>query len=287
MINHIRTLLLNRMDTVAGLVSGQPGSEYIDPTFRQVNLPAQFKQLYDVLFPDGATLYQRNYTLASVMRILHAPDMEAYTLSLDPRYTYTFSEDYMASIREAAVSITSWKSTSSNTTLGYDFFDTRRWTQGSTILDWVVRHEETDGNAISVQLESRRENRIALTFSRGRSQSIPLVPDYLNIYIQDPDNALSSRFRFDIRYQPAAPSNVHRLLADLEALDARNGLAALVFADWPEYSSLISALRNLWQHADEANVRLGALLLGYALKCEQLRLGIPLLVSSSTLRRYS
>jgi hypothetical protein len=220
------------------------------------------------------------------MRLLHAPEFEQYTLLLDERYTYSFSEDYVAALRNSAVSVSKWASTGCDTDIIYNHYSTRRWNQGSVVLNWTITHEALDGDVITIRLNTKAAQQIPLRFTGGRSQAINLVPDYLTVQLLDDDNALSERFRFEVQYQPVVPGGMVDLLSGLKALDARNGLASLLFTDWKPYSDAISELHDLWRYSDESNVQLAAALLGYAYKCEQIRRGIPLSTTVSTLRRF-
>lgn len=90
MINHVRTLLLNQLPQPADT----PGVEFVDPTFRPVNLPQWMLDVLVVLLPPGSTDEQRNYRMIAVLRILHQIDLLPYTLMFDPRVTYTLSDLY-------------------------------------------------------------------------------------------------------------------------------------------------------------------------------------------------
>ena len=70
MINHARTLLLNRS---ASYFTGVALSEYIPPDFVPVKLPASLAGMRDILFPQGIDKLAENTIAARLMQLLHAP----------------------------------------------------------------------------------------------------------------------------------------------------------------------------------------------------------------------
>ena len=86
MINHVRTLILNRS---ADTMSAVSGSVYIDPGFRRVDVPESLLFAESLLFSDTANDAEREVKVNAVMRILHCPDLERYVLVSDPRLTYS------------------------------------------------------------------------------------------------------------------------------------------------------------------------------------------------------
>ena len=47
----------------------------------------------DILFPPGIDKYAENYIAAMLMQLLHAPELEPFTLIYDDRYTYDIAGD--------------------------------------------------------------------------------------------------------------------------------------------------------------------------------------------------
>lgn len=87
MINHVRTLLLNR-DGDKRPTADFFGEELVPEDFRELALNSELDNLRAILFgtnPDHAGL---NYRLWEYMRLLHSTEFEAYVLDLDPRVTY-------------------------------------------------------------------------------------------------------------------------------------------------------------------------------------------------------
>ena len=87
MINHARTLLLNR-DGSKRPTPAFFGEEYVPSTFGPVDLPAGLLTARTALLggnPDDAGL---NYMLWQYCRILHSTEFEDYVYNLDTRVTY-------------------------------------------------------------------------------------------------------------------------------------------------------------------------------------------------------
>lgn len=86
MINHCRTLLLNRDSTQASISNF--GHEYVPPTFRAVHLPTSLQRVSRALFgvvPDVAGM---NYRLRQLAALWHTREIEPYVLRTDARITY-------------------------------------------------------------------------------------------------------------------------------------------------------------------------------------------------------
>jgi hypothetical protein len=87
MINHARTLLLNR-DGDKRPVATFFGEEYVPELFRTVDLPSELVTARDALLgnnPDDAGI---NYMVWQYMKLLHSTEFEDYVLALDTRITY-------------------------------------------------------------------------------------------------------------------------------------------------------------------------------------------------------
>jgi hypothetical protein len=87
MINHARTLLLNRPGNTRPLPTFF-GEELVPAEFRPVDLTGSLASLHQALFgtnPDDAGM---NYRLWEYMRLLHSTDFVAYVTDLDSRFTY-------------------------------------------------------------------------------------------------------------------------------------------------------------------------------------------------------
>lgn len=87
MINHVRTLILNK----DGDKRPDPSfflEEYIDPAFRSIKTPVFLQRLNSILVGDNSDAAFANYRLWQYMKLLHSTEFVAYVLNLDPRVTY-------------------------------------------------------------------------------------------------------------------------------------------------------------------------------------------------------
>jgi hypothetical protein len=91
MVNHVRTLLLNRPASAV-----TPMGEYVPPSFRTVALPSYLQQARGLLFgprPDATML---DYRLRQYMALLHSTELVEFVTAPDPRITYTPGDRTMA-----------------------------------------------------------------------------------------------------------------------------------------------------------------------------------------------
>jgi hypothetical protein len=88
MLNHGRTLLLNRGPTVEAL-----GERLVPRSFTALDLPSYLRQLRGVLFGRNPDRAMFNYRLAQLMAVLHSTEYEQYLFDLDPRVTYLRRDD--------------------------------------------------------------------------------------------------------------------------------------------------------------------------------------------------
>lgn len=87
MINHARTLLLNRNG--ATHMASELGGEFVPADFRAITLPTYIKNVRAALFGADPDLLMQNYRLRQLMTILHATELVEFLTDLDPRITYS------------------------------------------------------------------------------------------------------------------------------------------------------------------------------------------------------
>ena len=87
MINHIRTLLLNR-DGNHGYGYDYPGEEFVLPTFRVKAVPTFLNGALRMLFGSNPDRLFLNYRMRQIMSLLHSTELEEFVLRLDSRVTY-------------------------------------------------------------------------------------------------------------------------------------------------------------------------------------------------------
>lgn len=86
MINHVRTLLMNRAKDGAHYT--EPGEEFIDPAFVPRLLPRTLRRAHAALFGSAPDRLFLNYRARQVMELLHSTELEEYVYASDGRVTY-------------------------------------------------------------------------------------------------------------------------------------------------------------------------------------------------------
>lgn len=252
MINHLRTLLLNR-DGSARPAATFFLEEYVDPEYRVVALPNEMRLVEQALFSDGDTAF-RNYRLAQYMTILHATEFEAYVLAFDGRITYRHGRSLLNERFGPAITIQ----------------------QGSETLHTVgsltpvpgrllYRYQLIkDGTALSItDLDTEKLVVWPLLYTGGLSEPIAL-PGQANYAVR-------------VQGQPGVPArwtltHLHKPEADLSgvvmALGARAHALDALFLDKPFYKTF----RELWDKHTLIQYRLAGVLLAYAHRLELKRI---------------
>ena len=83
MINHVRTLLLNRADREASVAGGW----YCDPSFVPVHVPATLVPYASVLFRNSRTTEDRLRNVDALMPYVYSPDLAFALEGIDGRTT--------------------------------------------------------------------------------------------------------------------------------------------------------------------------------------------------------
>lgn len=86
MINHVRTLLMNRGRD--GHAFDFPGEEFVPAEFVPRRLPVYLRSAHRALFGTNPDRLYLNYRLRQLMSMLHATELEEHVLAFDSRVTY-------------------------------------------------------------------------------------------------------------------------------------------------------------------------------------------------------
>jgi len=104
MINHARTLLLNRRTAD---MEGHPGYEYIPTTYEPIELPTAVGRVRAALFGDNPDPVYMHYRVRQCMQLLSAAGYNWRVEQLDPRIIYTtltrLSPQYQFGLRDTAL----------------------------------------------------------------------------------------------------------------------------------------------------------------------------------------
>ena len=288
MINHIRTLLLNKSSAVAGPATGIPACEYVPADFGPVAVPTDILPVRAALRLDDSNVFRLNHTLAWLMRLLHAPEFAPYTQLFDPRVTYDFTDDSYRDLRMNYVTVDDYGSSGAvRLEYGHSTYatlpDALKNLAGP--VRWRVRR--LGDSAVAISVNDGDESYIRVQMQDGRSHNIALVEDYLYIYLVSDTGALDQNFMFEVTINIPTALAAVPVLDRLRTLDASGGITAALFLPWADYAEEIAALGTIWRHSPEHTAKLAACALGYAYRIERQRRGVVVPTRESTLRRYA
>ena len=123
MINHVRTLLLNRLPASNDL-------EYVDPSYVPVVLPAWLADVAEILVPQDLSTQDAAQRVLGLLQPLHNLDMVEYTKMFDPRIAYSFSDNAFKDLRLTPIN-----------DVGLDF---------SLLLERLEQHDRSTGGGDTV-----------------------------------------------------------------------------------------------------------------------------------------
>lgn len=271
MINHARTLLLNRP---ASYFNGVAMSEYIDPLFKPVDLPVGLQAFRDILFTPGIDKFSENYIAAKLMQLLHAPELVDYTLAYDPRFTYDIGDDTVRALIESPVQIVASKNSDCDIVpkyrLNYDVSTRAPSTTGAH--DWTFSTGTDDVTRMVYSRSSAGVQEILMTNGTNISNAVSLLGGFIRVNFELPSLILTGRY--SIKYSALLPpfydlAKVNRA-AQLYVVQPRNRVS--VFDSVGEYADNIDDLRFVWQNTPEFVLSLGAIVSAYIARIESLRI---------------
>lgn len=258
MINHARTLLLNRPG------AGRPGAdffleEYVPTDYIPVTLTGSLSSVRSVLFganPDDAFM---NYRLHQFMKVLHANEYVSYVTELDSRVTY---------LPGRSVVDTSWSATADPlNAAGYastlDLLGNFVMEQNECRMDSVCVISIPSSGVVFVDNKTTKEKlETTYTMSSGLSNEIVLrgVPNVSFKLNGSP--TVGASWIVNVRKQ--ADAN----LADLPAkLQQSTVLWTTLFTGSEPYKTF----RALWENHAYLDYRLSGLLLALVYRTEAIR----------------
>lgn len=247
MINHFRTLLLNRS---APNFSTRPGEEYIPDDFAAMALPTYLQNIRVALFGSNPDWLFENYRVHQYTSLVHSTELEEFVLALDPRITYDpldtefFSEVFGAHAGKAGLHLF-------GEPLAPD-------ASGKSILRWKV--ELLDSDTASVEQITPISQTKTVEF-----KSEPLTDGLWMHFNASPGTI------WTLEYNRRPQRSLGEIVAGLESTTAQYwnrlfgvGSARAVSEPWQTF-------RNLWLLHPELPYRLGGFLLAfvYAIELER------------------
>lgn len=257
MINHARTLLLNR-DGADRPLPDFFLEELVEASFSAVSLPQFLRSVHTVLIGNSDNALA-NYRLRQYMKILHSTEFAEYVTALDPRVTYVNEKDMLATpfgpsyaaLNGSPVALYFAGAVDSAQRLAHD---------------WVV--EVMDNVTVrSTYLQEPKEASVVVGSSSGLTDLIPMVGQPGFKIRLGSDTPLPVGAKWDVRFFTQPREDVANTFARLERL-SETTLAALFPRRDP-----FNVFRELWKKHFMLQYKMSGLLLAYVYHAEEARAG--------------
>jgi hypothetical protein len=259
MLNHFRTLLLNRSGSTSGFVN-RLGEEFIPTEFRSItNLPNYVVKPRQVLFGNQPDWLFENYRVRQLLAIVHATPLAEYVTAFDNRITYDVSNpDMFANV---------FRTTTKGEGIRFAGRPGEPDGIGQSLRRWNISVIDEDTVRISQVLPSPRVDNIDYTLENGWSNLLKLGGN--DFYFSfNPD--LNDAWSVEQKLRPQR--SLGELVANLEAATAPywNDLFGVGTASGEEEPW--KTFRNLWHDHPELPYRLSGFLVALVYRTEQRRI---------------
>lgn len=257
MVNHIRTLLLNRSSD--RLNPGCDWAQYVDPEFSPTGLPQYLLTPWKTIFGDDPDPWRLNWQGAKLTNLLHLSELSPYMTAFDSRISYqvpTRIEDLELPVTTVyaangnAEDLVLSGAPGANSALGRMKYDFRLSRTGAS-------------SAVLRDLYRLRDTQVDLRFSGGRSQLIPLGGSGTSAVVQD--SAIDDSW--DVSIVATPQQDLTEVVSSLESLPAEYLSQVFYGRTWEPVKSFY----NLWTDSRGFALKLGAFLLAWAWRLEVLR----------------
>ena len=269
MINHMRTLLLNRHSSWFDDVAY---AEYVPASFQPVVLDTFLQKVKDILVPKGLDPTAENYLAAVLLKTLHMPDLLTYTTQPDARYTYSTTLDYLARLIDIPLIVDISKTSTCDITLEYKI----------DAAGHPVELRQAGKHVWMLRKESDRE--LKVQYSRGStvitdiinpttpttSKDVVLLPGYITVYFTLPSNILTGGFTYRLETAVGVPYDIATRSAELDRALAQAGLSDRIFRPVGRYADTISELHDAWLNTTEITLKFGTVMLSYLYQLDAL-----------------
>jgi hypothetical protein len=275
MINHARTLLLN----VAGQTSQrqETGEEYIPSTYAPLVLPSYLQTTRRVIFGAAPDRYFLNFRARELMAYLHQTELAEYVTALDPRVTYwpEPARPFYDTEKRLVVSQFSGLAAQPPVFRGDLFADLAR---GRATREFTLRVTQSEGPwqaLLQTPDQPGVVTTIALTFTGGLSQTVPLANTGVVFQIQQP--AMTTDWTIYTRVRPA--SAIATVLPIIEMLGEPLFLALFGVSN---SAKPYATFKQLWFDHPNPVYRMGGLALAMIYRTEEvLKLGSQQLTTAA------
>ncbi len=252
MINHVRTLLLNRGREGHGL--NEVGEEYIPADFipRALNRPLSL--IHSTLFGNSPDRMFMNYRMRQIMQLMHATPLAVDLLDDDPRITYLpFKDDLF----EKAFKLSITQLAGPEIVLHIVGEHVSNMSLGLSKQTWDV----TVGNDATVTVSKRRG--IPATETFDQHVPVPLIGSGLQAFLQD----APAGYKVQIESLARPGMDVSTVLSGTAAALGEYGLGDIFPMLAPEP---VATWQRIWEDHPASAMKFTAMLLAIAYRTAQM-----------------
>jgi hypothetical protein len=258
-INHARTLLLNKR---AADVASVSGCYAVPAGFMPVDMPNVLREARGLLIPSGLHVSAEVYLVDVLMQLLHAPELEPLTLTWDSRVTYSGRHTDLADMAEPQVTVNFASQASCDMTPRYRYL---AGTYAAPLAlagehSWRVERVDDYTVRITPSRGQPKDHTVLTMTTAARTAHFSLVPNYLAGYLETPSSAVTAGFSLVYETFLAPHYNVGARLTGIRQWLGRSGNYQELFRGADEDETM-AELQGIWGIASEAPLRLGAILL--------------------------
>lgn len=254
MINHVRTLLMNRKRNGHGLDTF--GEEYIPAEFVPKKLNVALSLAHRTLFGGKPDRVYVNYRMRQIMELMHATPLAVDIVDKDPRITYLpFKQDLFADAFKIEVTRISGPARVVHVAGTH----TTNFSSGIVQQLWDV--EVTDSGQARVW--KRREPFADNSYAFDDKTPVPLAGSELKLYLHDAPVG----YRLQIQSNARPTLDISELLRQLSTAFGERGLQEVFPPIAPEP---VATWARIWNESHLSAMRFTALLLAIAHRIEQM-----------------
>jgi len=265
MINHARTLLLNR-NGFSRPPATYFGEEFVPEDFNEVDLPSFLVKVRSVLFGENPDNAGMNYQVKNYVSLLHSTEFVQYVTALDDRITYDVLRDEMGGLPTVTITPLSLLCSDMEVSLvGETTNVVRDWALDNT---WNI--EVMDIATVQTDKVGGGSQGYQANYASGSTDLIPLTGSsdmFVRITSSLPNLVAGAKWTLNSISLPT--QDIPGVLAKIEDI----GEEALInlFGLGPEEP--YSTFRDLWARENLLAYRMAGLLLAVIYRTEEVRSG--------------
>ena len=261
MINHIRTLLLNRTAVDAGPQSTYLW-EYVQPTFSPIKLTPDLEAIRDLIVSKGLLQPQINRNLLALMPLLHRSEFLPYTLAFDTRTTYPITVD---TVNYTPLTETSSISPLCDITFSYRILKSL-YQLPPGLYFYGIAKDPVSANTVVVTYRNGTV-KVPIVFNNHKA-TVVLIPNYLEATLESPTDTIGGTFNYLLEFSMYKPFDIAALYQKLFMAVINTKLFITPNKDM---TAAFTAFNTCWASNPEDIMRFGAAYLALAYHCESKR----------------